>query len=588
MANKEKKSKKTSPESKPVVKIPTGIVGFDNITEGGLPENRLTAITGSPGAGKSVFALQTLVNRLKANGAPGIFVTFEEPVGHIRSNAASFDWNLDLYSDLQLKFIDARIPADAVHSGAFDLSGLLAGLSALKEEMGAQSIVFDGIDMLLSTLKDELLERRELSRLDEWVRGAGISAIITVKSQKLSERDQVRGDFLEYITDCVVILDSTITETSSSRTLRVSKYRGSGFVANPMPAVIGPSGFDVVSFKTSRVSYPTFGTRVSSGVPRLDTLLNGGYIRGSSILISGAPGTSKTSLSASFAAAACVNGQKALFVSFDESSAQITANMNSIGLDLKKYVKSGKLVMESLISSGRSPEEHFLTIGNLMDRHAPECLVIDPLSSLQKAEYPFSTIISENILDRAKSRGITLLCTSLLGHVSGDQEFSASRVSTIADTWIHVSYMAHEGERNRALTIVKSRGTGHSNQVRELILSKEGINLLDVYIVEGEVLMGTARAQKENEIRRLELLNDIDYKRQKLKLNSDLSELETALQKAADELKWKKQEVEFLEVTESNRTESREEATKKRIDLRGSDKDTLSLFAQPGPKGGNP
>jgi circadian clock protein KaiC len=571
-------------QDQPIVKVATGIKGFDEISLGGLPASRLTAILGNPGAGKTVFALQTLVNRVKATGEAGIFVTFEEPIGHIRRNVASFDWNLPQYNESQLRFIDARVSVDTIHTGAFDLTGLLAGLTAIKEETGIKHIVFDGIDMLLSALEDELLERRELSRIDNWVRSAGMSAIITVKSQALGERDQTRGDFLQYITDCVVVLNSMITETSSSRTLRIAKYRGSDFVANPVPVVIGQSGFDVISFKTTRISYPTFDTRVSSGVPRLDTLLNGGYIRGSSVLISGAPGTSKTSLCASFAAAACANGQKALFVSFDESSAQITANMNSIGLDLKKHIKSGKLVMESFISVGRSPEEYFLMISGLLERHSPEYLVIDPLSSLLKADYPFSEIIPENILDQAKSRGITTMCTSLLEQVSGEQEISASRVSTIADTWIHVSYIANDGERNRALTIIKSRGTAHSNQVRELVLNEKGIDLFDVYIAEGEVLLGSARAQKEADIRRKELLIEIEYERQRLKLNADLAELEAALHKASEELKWKRQETEFLERAELTRTQGRAAAAKERLELRGSDEDTHTLFPPARPK----
>jgi circadian clock protein KaiC len=562
----------------PVGKKPTGIGGFDEITGGGLPLNRLTAIVGSAGAGKTVFALQTLVNRLRQFGEPCIFVTFEEPIGQIYGNAASFDWEFAALSDTRFKFVDARIPADTIVSGAFDLSGLLAGLGALKEEIGACNIVFDGIDMLLGNLPDQRLERQELTRLDAWIRQSGLSALLTVKSFGLGDRDQLRSDFLQYMTDCVVVLAGTFTETTASRTLRVAKYRGSGFAANPAPVVISRSGFDVVMFKGARLDYPTFADRVSSGVLRLDALLNGGYVRGSSILISGSPGTSKTSLGASFAAAACARGDKALLVSFDESGSQIVANMKSIGIDLKPYLE-----LESLLSSGRSPEEHFVTIRNLLEFHAPDCLVIDPISSLLKADYPFSGMICESLLDHAKSLGITVLCTSLLDQVSTGQELATSQISAIADTWIHVSYIAHDGERNRAITIIKSRGTDHSNQVRELVLSQSGVDLVDVYVAEGEVLMGSARAQKEAEADRLLVLDELDAKRRRLDLDREVAELKALLQTATQQLEWKEQEAEFLNVSEIARLAMGRAAAIHRLDLRRSGDDTApDMRNQPG------
>jgi len=559
----------------PIQKKATGIRGFDEITAGGFPAGRLTAIIGSAGAGKTVFAMQTLVNRLKQHDEACIFVTFEEPVDRMRSNAASFDWDFGAISEAKFRFVDARISDDAIVTGAFDLAGLLAGLSALQAETGACNIVFDGLDMLLSSLHDERLERQELMRVDAWIRESNMSALVTVKSFGMGDRDQIRADFLQYLADCLLILGGTITETASSRTLRIAKYRGSGFAANPVPIVISRSGFDVVMFKGARLDYPTFTDRISSGVTRLDALLNGGYLRGSSTLISGSPGTSKTSLGASFIAAACRRGERALFVSFDESGAQIVANMKSIGIDLKPCVESGHLTLESLLSSGRSPEEHFVGIRGLLELHKPHCLVIDPISSLLKADYPFSGMICENLLDQAKSLGITVLCTSLLDGGTGGTELSASQVSTIADTWIHVSYIARDGERNRALTIIKSRGTDHSNQVRELVLSGAGIDLVDVYVVEGEVLMGSARAQKEAEASRIQVLEEIEGRRWSLRLERELSELEARLQAATLELGWKRQEVELLSISEKERLEVGKAAAIQRLDLRRSSDDAI-------------
>jgi circadian clock protein KaiC len=569
---------------KAISKVMTGIEGFDEISGGGLPRGRLTAIIGAAGAGKTVFALQTLVNRVTDLGEPCVFVTFEEAIGRIRSNVASFDWRADALDESRFRFVDARIPDEAVVTGAFDLGGLLAGLSALVEEIGARNIVFDGIDMLLSSLKDERLERQELLRLDSWIRKSEISAIVTVKIFGAGDRDQIRADFLQYMTDCLIILREIVTATGSSRTIRIAKYRGSGFAANPVPLVIGSSGIDVIAFKGARIGYPAFADRVSSGVKRLDSLLNGGYLRGGSILISGSPGTSKTSLGVSFAAAACARGDRALLISFDESAAQIVANMISIGIDLAPHMDTGLLTIASFLSAGRSPEEHFIEIRNLLKAGRPDCLVIDPISALLRADYPFSAMICENLLDTAKSQGITVLCISLLDKVTGSVELSASQVSTIADTWLHVSYMARDGERNRALTIIKSRGTGHSNQVRELVLGASGIDLVDVYVAEGEVLMGSARAQKEGESERLHVLEKIAAERQRLNLERQLSEARAQVQAATLELGWKQQEADLLIVAEQSRLEVGRVAAIGRLGLRRAGDDSPPVVAIPRPR----
>ncbi len=561
----------------PVGKKTTGIAGFDEITEGGLPDGRLTAVVGGPGAGKTVFATQTLVHRLQAFGEAGLFVTFEESAEDLKRNMAAFAWQIPWQDETRIAFIDARVPVSTIVTGAFDLSGLLSGLSALRDDIDARNIVFDGIDVLLSSLRDERLERQELARLEEWTRRAGLTAMMTVKSFGSSPRDQVRSDVLQYMTDCVVVVESGFTETTTCRSLRVAKYRGSGFAANPVPVVIGPEGFDVISCKGMRVSYPTFTDRVSTGVPRLDALLSGGYLRGSSVLISGSPGTSKTSLGANFMSAACGRGERALFVSFDESASQIVANMGSIGLELASCLEAGTLKMASLLSSGRSPEEHFVTIRNLVQEHAPSCLLIDPLSSLLKARYPFTDIISESLIDYAKARGITVLCTSLLDHVSGDQELSASNISTIADTWIHVSYLAHDGERNRALTIVKSRGTDHSNQVRELTMTSSGIDLIEVYAAEGQVLMGSARAQKEASLGREQRQAEADYQQRCIGLEWEIVELEATATAASRELALKREERSALESLKEARLIGEKGMATDRIHLRQTKEEARAI-----------
>jgi circadian clock protein KaiC len=546
----------------------SGIAGFDEITNGGLPDRRLTAVIGGPGTGKSLFALQNLLNRATAADESGLLVTFEESIDRVRSNIAGFEWDLTPIARGKVVLIDARIPADVAQAGAFDFSGLLAILSAHKAEMGALNVVFDGIDLLMSHLNDDYLERQELVRLDEWVRSEGVSGVITVKSYGASERDQRRVDLIQYITDSVVLLEARTYDTALARTLRVVKYRGSGFVANAVPMIIGASGIEIIPSQGTRESFPVFSERISSGVLRLDAILDGGYIRGSSILVTGAPGTAKTSLACCLTAAACAVGRTAVFVSFDESDVQIIANMKSIGIDLERHVASGRLVMASLRSKGHSPEESFLKIWAFISRYAPDVLVVDPLSAFIGTSYPFATQIGEALIDLTKSKGITLMSSSLVGHVTGEIETSVNQVSTIADTWIHVSYVAQKGERNRALTIIKSRGTGHSNQVRELILTSRGLDLADVYSGEGGILLGSARAEKLEDETRDERLSELKHRQRQLELARSIAALKAQTRAATEELEAKLREAELDDAAEMVRIESRKSAIAQRLLVR--------------------
>ncbi len=413
--------------------------------------------------------------------------------------------------------------------------------------------------------------------IDEWIRAEDISAIMTVKAYGTSERDQRRSDLIQYMTDCVVRLNAELFDAKLTRTLRVVKYRGSGFAGNTVPMAIGKSGVEVIPCQTTRLGYPISSQRLSSGIDRLDAVLGGGFIRGTAILVTGAPGTSKTSLAASLAAAGCADGRKALFVSFDESDAQIIANMTSIAIDLGRHLASGRLAMMSLQSNGDSPEECFLKIWAAVKRHAPDILIIDPLSAFADTSYPFAAAISENLIDLAKSKGITFLSTSLLGQANGEIETSASHVSTIADTWIHLSYVVQNGERNRALTIVKSRGTEHSNQVRELSLSSSGLDLLDVYMGDGGVLLGSARLDKQQKDLRDEKLNEIEYRRRKSAFDRDMAELMQHERTAREEMAAKRLEAELEDSMEQARIVARQNAVGLREVFRRKSDDELRV-----------
>lgn len=480
-----------------VTKIPTGIRGFDEITFGGLPRGGTTLVMGGAGSGKTVFALQSLVNAARERKEAGLFVAFEETKRQIIANAATFGWDVAALAKKRLYFLDAHLSPEVVKAGDFDLTGMLKLLEVKARELDAKRIVFDGIDVLLGLLDDPVAERREIYRIHHWLAATGLTGIIT---QKVS--DGLAGqrlDFLQFMVDCVVILRHHVVEGASFRDLRVMKYRGSAFIEDELPIALTREGMQLTHRGPTELKYAVTDERISSGVSRLDSMLRGGYHRGTNVLISGAPGTAKSTLCGLFAAAACKRGERTLYVSFDEGASQIVRNLRSVGVDLAPYLKSGFLHMYSTRTRGPNVEDQFANLRSQVHAHHPRCMVIDPLSALSsKLTHLASADAAQTFLDFLKIEGVTVVNTSLMNGLSTD-EATATGISTIADTWIHVSYIVQDGERNRAITIVKSRGTGHSNQVRELVLSNEGVDLADVYTAQGKVLMGVARWEREQQ-----------------------------------------------------------------------------------------
>jgi circadian clock protein KaiC len=480
-------------------KITTGIQGFDQLSYGGLPRGRISLLKGGPGSGKTVFALQSLVNAAREREEPGIFVAFEESPQQILANAADFDWDLPALVKNKLFVMNAQLSPNIVHSGEFDLSGLLAMLKAKKEEIGARWIVFDGVDVLLTFLHNPKSEMREIYRIRAWLAENDVdAAIITAKIDGHGSQI-VNYGFLQFMVDCVIGLEQRLECGVPLHRLQILKYRGSAFAKGEYPVSFGPSGMEIAPPEPTEIKQVASGERVSIGFERLDTMLGGGLFRGSSTLITGVPGTSKTTLSGKFVEAACRRGERTLFVSFDEGPDRIVRNLTSVGIQLKAYLKSGLLRMYSGRTESIAAEDHLVTLKALIREHQPRCMVIDPLSAIAKAGgIAAARSVANRFIYTAKDEKITVVVTAINEGDEPESEATDLQISTIADTWIHLSYLIRGGERNRALTIIKSRGTWHSNQVRELVLRDEGPMLADVYTAGGEVLMGTLRWEKEN------------------------------------------------------------------------------------------
>lgn len=480
-------------------KIPSGIEGFDDITDGGLPMRRTTLLMGGPGSGKTVLALQILVSAATHSGTPGIFVAFEGNARRVSANGKTFGWNMAVLEKKHLFFLDAQMRSDVVKSGAFDLTGLLAALAAVVKEMGAKLIVFDAIDVLLSLLNDPAAECRELYRLHEWLMEQELTGILTTKVEDNLPATAQRYGFMPFMADCAVLLTQRVEDRVTVRAMRVLKYRSSAHVLNEVPFVIGPTGIEVGSSNGVHPEPQPFNERVSTGIKHLDGMMGGGFFRGTNALITGSSGGGKSTLAGAFIEAACRRKERALFISFDENSRDIVRDLATMSIVLAPHLASGLLRMEAIRTEAASSEEHFMRIKRLIAEHKPRCVAIDPLSAIARVGGGLAArAVAERLIYICRNAGVTVLFTSLLEGSDPHLETTTLHVSTISDSWIQISYALLNGERNRALSIIKSRGSKHSNQLRELIFSDNGVTLAEPYTAGGEVLLGTLRMEKEN------------------------------------------------------------------------------------------
>ncbi|MBI4967056.1 MAG: circadian clock protein KaiC [Rhodospirillales bacterium] len=579
----QRKRKEPSATIRPsgIAKCPTGIAGFDTITKGGLPRDAVTLVLGGPGSGKTLFALEFLAHGAGQFDEPGLFVAFEEKTDKILANAAGFGWGLPgLVKANKLRFFDARLSPDTVHAGEFDLAGMLAMLGSMAKTIGAKRIVFDALDIFLDWLGDPALQRKEMWRLNAWMEESGLAAVVTLKmDSRNEERIPEHYGWMQFMTDTVVLLRQEMARHMSERLLKVLKYRGSDHINSNCALVIAEDGLHVAELHTFDTLPKPSTARVSSGVARLDHMLGGGYMRGSGILVTGSPGTAKTTLCASFADAACQRGEKVVYFAFDETGPEIVRNMTSIGMNLGRHVKSGRLEFRNLHSRFLNPEETYVCfIKELRETHAT-CLIIDPLSSVG-TDVSTVSLMAKRLLYSAKAKGVTSVWTSLLDDVRTNiDESSSAGVSTCADTWIHLNYEVLNGERNRALTIVKSRGMAHSNQVRELILSDRGVTLADVYAASGAVLMGSARFQREEADRAEEELKRAEFDRRQRQLEADIAGLKR-------EVEMKLEDAAILKQAETLRWKGKEQFASVSLAYRGADDDpALPPAAKPPRKG---
>lgn len=491
-------TKKIRPASRTLRKALTGIQGLDEITGGGLPSGRPTLVSGSAGSGKTLFALEFLVRGATQFNEPGVFMSFEETIPDLTSNAASLGFNLDhLVADKKLFLDHVRISrSEIAETGEYDLDGLFIRIADAVKRVGARRVVLDTLETLFGELPNPGILRAEIRRLFGWLKQNNLTTIIT------AERDRpeklTRHGIEEFVSDCVILLDHRIREEISTRRLRVVKYRGSTHGTNEYPFLIDAHGISVLPISSLGLDHAAPDARISTGIVRLDGMMGGkGFFRGSSILLSGTSGTGKTSVAAHFVDAACRRGERCLYFAFEESPHQIVRNMRSIGIDLEPWVRKGLLQFQAARPTYGGIEQHLLVTHNCVSSFKPSVVVVDPITNLLMVS-TLSEVRSmlTRLVDFLKTQQITAIFTSLTAG-SGSLEANEADVSSLMDTWVLLRSVEVGGELNRALYILKSRGMEHSNQIREFLLTDDGLRLLDVYLGPEGVLTGAARVSQE-------------------------------------------------------------------------------------------
>ena len=555
-----------------LIKSPTGILGFDEITDGGLPAGRPTLVCGGAGCGKTLFGMEFLVRGATQFNEPGVFMSFEETNDELIKNVSSLGFDLeDLSKNKKIVLEHVHVERSEIEeTGEYDLEALFIRLGYAIDSVGAKRVVLDTIESLFAGLPNQLILRAELRRLFRWLKEKGVTAIITGER---GNETLTRQGLEEYVSDCVIMLDHRVTDQNSTRRLRVVKYRGSIHGTNEYPFLINEDGFSILPVTSLGLNHTVSNERISSGIAALDKMLEGkGFYRGSTVLISGTAGVGKTSIAAHFADAACKRGERVLFFCFEESPNQLIRNMRSIGIDLEAWVQKGLLQFQATRPTFYGLEMHLAATHKAVNDFKPKVVILDPINTfvVGDKEIEVKTMLMR-IVDFLKQNHITALFTSLTDSGSA-LEHSDTSISSLIDTWLLLRDIELNGERNRGMYVLKSRGMANSNQIREFILTNHGVELREVYIGSSGVLTGSARIAQEA-LENAEVLTrkqDIERKKREIErkrkaleakiislyANFDSEEAEALKMIQTEQDTIKRLELDKVEMAESRKAES--------------------------------
>jgi circadian clock protein KaiC len=560
--------KKLKFQRKTLPKSPTSIQGFDEITGGGLPKGRPTLVCGGAGCGKTLFAMEFLVRGATIYNEPGVYISFEETEKELTANVASLGFDLaGLIKRKKIWLEHIHVERGEIEeNGEYDLKGLFVRIHNAIESIGAKRVVLDTIESLFTALPNPTVVRTELRRLFGWLKKKRVTTIVTGEK---GDAALTRQGLEEYVSDCVILLDHRVRDQSSIRRLRIVKYRGSTHGTNEYPFLIDEDGFSVLPVTSLGLRHISSKERISTGIPRLDTMLSGkGYYRGSTVLVSGTAGTGKTSIAAQFVEAACKRGENVLYFAFEESPSQFMRNMSSIGIYLEPWVKKGLLHFHATRPTLFGLEHHLTTTLKLINKVNPQIVVLDPIDAFIIGENQTEVkIMLLRIVDYLKMRNITAFFASLTKG-AGNLELTDMAMSSLIDTWLLLRDIEIGGERNRGLYILKSRGMDHSNQIREFILTDHGIELLDVYVGPEGVLTGSARLTQEAKNHEAQILRQQEIERKRSGLELKRAATEANIVVLQSELKAEEAETLKIIEMEKAKTERFTQEQKKMVESR--------------------
>jgi circadian clock protein KaiC len=562
------------PKLRALEKVLTGIEGFDEITNGGLPKGRPTLVCGGAGSGKTLLGIEFLVRGATQFNEPGVFMSFEETAEELTKNVTSLGF------DLNRLIASKRLIVDYVHierseieeTGEYDLEGLFIRLGNAIDSIGAKRVVLDTIESLFAGLPNPSILRAELRRLFRWLKKKGMTAIITGER---GENALTRHGLEEYVSDCVILLDHRVSNQISTRRLRVVKYRGSTHGTNEFPFLIDERGIAVMPITSLALRHMVTSQRISTGIPRLDSMLGGrGYFRGSTILVSGTAGTGKTSIAAHFVDAACRRGERSVFFAFEESPSQIIRNMRSIGVDLQQWMEKGLLRFHAERPTVYGLEAHLASMDKFIDVFKPKVVIVDPVTNLSSvaSETDVKAMLTR-LLDQLKLNHITTLFTTLTA-AGNFLEQTEVGMSSLSDTWLLLRDIEMGGERNRGLYILKSRGMAHSNQIREFLLTNKGVDLIDVYVGPSGVLTGSARMSQETQERDVESAHQQEIVRKRLTVETKRKALEAQIASLRAQFQVEEQELKKLTELEKMRQRSVSQLREKIAHMRKEDENS--------------
>ncbi|MGO9429491.1 circadian clock protein KaiC [Rhodoblastus sp.] len=557
--------------TKALAKLPSGIRGLDEITGGGLPKGRASLVCGGAGSGKTLFALTYLVEGALKYGEPGVFMCFEENEEELAANIASLGYDLDsLIASKKLSVDYVHVERSEIEeTGEYDLEGLFVRLDYAIKSVGAKRVGLDTLEALFGGLSNAGVLRAELRRLFRWLKDQGVTSIITAER---GEGALTRHGLEEYVSDCVIMLDQRVAEQVATRRLRVVKYRGAAHGTNEYPFLIDSDGISVLPVTSIELAHEVSKERISTGVAGLDEMLGGkGFWRGSSILVSGMAGTGKSTMAAHFVDGACRRGEKAVYFAFEESPHQIVRNMRSVGLDLQQWVDAGLLRFSASRPTFWGLEMHLARMHKEVEQFNPAVVVVDPI-------YNLSAVGSANevrlmllrLIDHLKSRQVSAMFTAIDADNLKDVEHAG--VSSLMDSWLLVQTIEGNGERNRGLYVIKARGIAHSNQIREFLLSDQGVQLRDVCLGEGEVLTGSARAAQEARENEMEVERQLALAAKQREAERKRSVIEAQIAALQAELEAQSKEAELFAARQRASSDAAVMARKEIASMRGRGK----------------